>query len=182
VNLSLILVFNITIMPKFHLILSILFLSAVGVFLHSKQNSLVDETNSFVLYDTEGIKLSETMRVNGEVKYTHYFSRKGDTIFSHNWQIDVATIDTIREKIGDNFRWDGLGDFDVTGRSILFLLVDCERNIFEIRIGRGVSERLNQAKLRAISKVEKELGFICIVDYKTPIVISFPFPRESRHW
>ena len=158
-------------MLRLFLILQILFFS-VNVFCQINQrDSLGNKIGLWVKYDIEHIKLSETMYVNNEVEYTHYYTRKGDTIYVYDWKIEVSIINQIREHILENFV---INEFtEVSGIEPLLLILDFENNVYEIRTMRGMTQGFNKELLRVINKIEKQLIVICVSDCQTPIVTPF---------
>lgn len=155
-------------MLKCLLVLQILCLS---VSIYSQNTNLNNKKDLRTEYDIENIKLSETMRVNNQIEYTNYFSRQGDTISVYDWAINVKSIKRIQENILDNFI---LNDFTyANGSASMLLLIDYERNIFEIRIMRGITDNFNKELLRVINNLENKLILICSSDCKTPIVTPF---------
>jgi len=135
------------------------------------ESMLGNKTYLYTKYDIQHIKLSETMYVNSEIKYTNYFSREGDTISMYDWAIGVTAIKIIREKILNNFIVNDLTY--ARGCASLLLLIDCEKNIFEIRIMRGITDNFNNELLRVVDKIEKDLIFICSDNCKTYVVTPF---------
>lgn len=136
--------------------------------LHNNNDTLYNKTDVSVKYDIDNIKYIETMYVNNDVKYIWYFSRNGDTISVYNWQMNVTTIKKIKEKILNNF---SINDLTYAkGSAVLLLIFDCEKDIFEIRIIKGITQHFNKELLRVINNIEKDLVFICTNDCKMPIV------------
>ncbi len=157
-------------MLKFNVILTILLFS---VNIYCQNNEMTNSKNTLeVRYDIEGIKLVEIMRIDGEVKYAHYFSRQGDTISVHNWRINLSATDRVKAKIKENFI---VNDLTYTrSMASLLLILDFENNIFEIRIEGGINQDFNKELLRVIKEIEKDLIFICTTDCQMPIVTPFP--------
>ncbi len=148
----------------------------IGVTLREARDFLgisgIRNVRLFNRYDIEGIKLVEIMRIDGEVKYAHYFSRKGDTISVHNWRINLSATDRVKAKIKENFI---VNDLTYTrSMASLLLILDFENNIFEIRIEGGINQDFNKELLRVIKEIEKDLIFICTTDCQMPIVTPFP--------
>jgi hypothetical protein len=161
-------------MIRFLLILQILFSANIycqNAASRNNKDTLDNKEGIRIEYDIEHIKYSETMYVSDNIKYFNYFSRQGDTISVYNWKIDVTAINKIKEKILNNFT---VNDFTyVAGSAVLLLMLDCKKNIFEIRIIKGITPNFNKELLRVINKIEKDLIFICTTDCKIPIVTPF---------
>jgi hypothetical protein len=162
-------------MLRFLLILQILVCYVNGycqeVSQHNQNDTLGNETGLCEGYDIEHIKYSETMYANGNVEYTYYFTKQGDTISVYNWAINVIAIKKIKEYILSNFV---INEFtEAQGSATLLLILDFESNVSEIRVIRGITENFNNELLRVIHKIEKDLIFVCTADCKTPIVTPF---------
>jgi hypothetical protein len=162
-------------MLRFILILQILVCSANGycqkIKQHNQSDTLGNKTGLCEGYDIEHIKYSETMYVSGNVEYTCYFTKQGDTISVYNWAINITAIKKIKECILSNFV---INEFtEAQGSATLLLILDFESNVSEIRVIRGITENFNNELLRVINKIEKDLIFVCATDCKIPIVTPF---------
>ncbi len=117
------------------------------------------------------VEYAEIMYVENVAKHPHYFTRKGDRILLYEWQINVSVIKKIQELILKDFV---INEFtEASGPAYLLLILDCEKDIFEIRIIRGITTGFNKELLRVVDAIEKDLIFICASNCQTPIVIPF---------
>lgn len=143
-----------------------------------KQINRVDSSGNkvgvWIDYDIENLKCSETKYSSpNEVEYTKYFTRRGEEISVYTWKINQSTLSKIDELIKNNFKLN-----DITfghGRAILLLLADCNKNVYEIRIIRGISNGFDNELLRVTKDLEKNLIFISSENCKIPIVTPLFF-------
>jgi hypothetical protein len=168
-------------MLKISLVFQMIFLSAsiycqIEKVYGIKKDSLGNEKVLTTRYDMEGIKLYESIRVNDEVEYTYYFTRKGDTISGYGWQLDdMSVLHQLRHHIRNNFVVNDMTE--ITGRAYLYLILDFENKVYEIRpLNMKYTQAFEKELLRVIEKVEKDLIVICPADCKTAIVVPFPVP------
>ena len=125
------------------------------------------------------------MFVDNVIEYKNYFSRAGDTISVRRWEVNEAAIERIQKRILDNFI---VNDYTwARGIAVVLLMIDCEREIMEMRVINSLSKRFDKELLRVVNMVEKDLVLICTVDCKIiPIVTPFGirlvppmFPRDG---
>jgi len=135
-------------------------------------DSLGNKVGVWIDYDIENIKCSETKYSSpNKVEYTKYFTRKGKEINVYTWKLNNCSLSILTELIKNKFI---LNDSTFgNGSAILLLLADCENNIYEIRIIRGISIGFNNELLRVTKDLEKNLIFISPDDCKIPIVTPF---------
>lgn len=133
----------------------------------SREDSLKKEIG----YDINHIKYIETYIDNNGVKHSNYFTRRGDTIVLYDWGIDTSIIRKIKEHILRDFVIDEFTE--AQGNAILLLILDFKKEVYEIRVIRGITQDFNNELLRVINKIEKDLIFVCATDCKTPIIMPF---------
>lgn len=122
-------------------------------------------------FDIDSLKYVEVGSRDSTVVYSKYFSRKGDTISVYKWNMLHSSIEKIQKKIKANFDYKTP---EVHGRAIILLIFDCEKEIFELRIIRGITKEFDNALGLAIRKTEEELIPLCPYGCKEAIVSPFP--------
>lgn len=131
----------------------------------------VDSIRSEIMYDIEHIKYMEISVDNNGVKHTNYYTRGGDTISLFDWRIKVSVIERIKEQILRNFIIDEFTE--AQGNAVLLLILDFKKEVYEIRIIRGITQGFNKELLRVIKKIESELIFVHSTECKISIVTPF---------
>jgi len=126
----------------------------------------------WIEFDIENIKYSETKYSKpNKVEYVKYFTRNGKEIRKYSWKINSCSLNRLIESIKNKFIYDDLSAG--TGSAILLLIADCNNNVFEIRVIKGVSKGFNNEIIRVTKELENNLIFICPDTYKTPIISHF---------
>jgi hypothetical protein len=65
---------------------------------------------------------------------------------------------------------------EASGKTVSFLIIDCSRNIFEIRTTKGITKYFNEEYLKATRLAEKDLKLmsdkLCMESYVIPFTVT----------
>lgn len=157
-------------MDRFCVVVILLLYASINAFTQNNDRTL-GQIKIESCFDADSLKYIEVCRHDSIVIYSKYFSRKGDTISVYKWNMLHSSIEKIQKKIKANFDYNTP---EVRGRAILLLIFDCEKEIFELRIIRGITKEFDNALGLAIRKTEEELIPLCPYGCKEAIVSPFP--------
>lgn len=144
----------------FFIAFQLIFCSAIyGQFIN-QTDSINQKIGLWVYSDIENVKFEEKVYTcEGVLEYKKIFSRNGDEIVNYSNIIDINILNQIKNKIKQYFVMSDINE--ASGKVVSFLIIDCNRNIYEIRTTKGITKYFNEEYLKAAKLTENDLKLIC---------------------
>jgi hypothetical protein len=138
-------------------------------------DSIGNKVGLWICNDIEDIKFEiKEYSQEGILEYKKIFSRNGNEIINYNIVIDVNIINQIRKRIKQYFVMSDINE--ASGKTVSFLIIDCSRNIFEIRTTKGITKYFDEEYLKATRLAEKDLKLmsdkLCMESYVIPFTVA----------